>query len=836
MRVFYSLLLCLSVTATIQAQFTIEPLENNPVLSRYHIEQQRAQSELLERYTGNADDFSLRGDDCELNFPEYWVYSGETLSIFVDTVGMGLGTISLEDCSPLNYGAPALDTTMLTYVSNAGVDAGVDTVCVRFCPVSGDCQNLHYPILVKRRGMAYDMPGTNVAAEGIVETTCVSPTLTGDLYCSRLIDCQDDYQGENDQLVFMKYNEGVDTCFFYLAGRFGGTDMVCVEMCDVNTVCDTFKFPFHVITDTLGLPFFEDFSYNGPYPTAEKWLDKNVFINNTMAKDPPSIGVATFDGLDKGGSLYPHSGKADYLTSTYLDLSTYGVDDDVYLKFFVEPKGYGNGPPVADSLLLEFKTVDGQWVRIDAYEGGASGLPSFEFHSYPIDEERFLYDGFQFRFTNYVSPPIWLELWHLDYVLLDAHQTADNSFRDMAFTESPTSFLKTYTAMPVKQFVGHAGEEMTDTFYTHIYNHFTDEAQKNIENSLVVLTETKTGTVFPDFTLVNGADANIPRQEPIVRERINPSFGDFVNIMNTSFGEEEELDFELQYTLTVASQAPFAFVNDSIVTHVILDDYLAYDDGTAELKFVFKNPNDVNPEVAIKYHTNVDDTLKGVQIHFPRVGGDVGNMEFSLKIWVGSLDSEPVYEANFLRPVFPDDYGDILQGFTNYPLIDIYTTMLTPAFIPAGDFYIGIQQTSVADKGIRIGYDINGAHKSQIFKKTSGYDWSEFNPNTSGSLMVRAVFDEIEGTGVSGIEEGATAGEFSIFPNPAENVLEISLSGNENYNDYQVSLVDQLGRVLMTQNLTPQIDVTRYTPGVYYVRLRYSPTGSLAFKKLVIRR
>jgi len=835
MRVLYSFLLFLLVTVTVQAQYVIEPLKNNPTLSRYHIKQQQAQSKLLERYAGNTDDFSLRGDDCELDFPEYWVYSGETLNVFVDTVGMGLGTISLEDCSPLNYGTPTLDTTMLTYVSNTGVNAGVDTVCVKFCPVSGDCQILHYPILVKRRGVTYDMPGTDVAAEGIVETTCLSPSLTGELYCSRLIDCQDDYQGENDQWVFMKYNEGVDTCFFYLASRFGGTDMVCVEVCDVNTVCDTFRFPFHVIADTLGLPFFEDFSYEGPYPSAEKWLDKNVFINNTMAKNPPSIGMATFDGLDRGGSLYPNSGKADYLTSTYLDLSTVGVDDDVYLKFFVEPKGYGNGPSGVDSLLLEFKTMDGEWVRIDAYAGGASGLPPFEFHSYPIEEERFLYDGFQFRFTNYVSPPSRQELWNLDYILLDAHQTADNSFRDMAFTEPPTSFLKTYTAMPVKQFLGYAGEEMTDTFYTYIYNHFTDEEQKNIENSLILLTETKTGTVFPDFTLVNGADANIPRQEPVVRERINPSFGDFVNIMNTSFEETEALDFELQYNLTVASQAPFAFVNDSITTHVIMDDYLAYDDGTAELQFIFVNPNDVNPEVAIKYHTNVQDTLKGVQIHFPRVGVDVGSMEFSLKIWVGSLDSEPVYEANFLRPVFPDDFDEVLQGFTNYPLIDVYTDMLTPAFIPAGDFYIGIQQTSVADDGIPIGYDVNGAHKSQIFIKSSGNDWSVLDSNISGSLMVRAVFAEIEKTGVAGIDEGITD-VFSLFPNPTKDILEISLPDDENRSDFQISVLDQLGRVLMTQNLTPQIDVSHYTPGVYFVRLKHLPTGSLAFKKVIIRR
>lgn len=836
MRSLYTLFLVLLVNATINAQFTITPLDNNPTLSRYHAEQLKRESDLVERYSGHSvDEFDYRDDDCPLYFPEYWVYSGESINIFVDTIGFGMGSIALKDCSPLSYGTTSLDTTMLTYAANVGVDAGVDTVCVEFCPASGDCYNLRYPILVKRRGISYNMPTIDVEAEGIVETTCVSPALTGELHCSRLINCQDNYQGEGEQLVFMKYNPGVDTCFFYLASRFGGTDMVCVEVCDVNTVCDTFRFPFNVISDTLSLPFFEDFSCQGPYPSAKKWLDKNVYVNNDLAKNPPSIGFATFDGLDKSGGLYPVSGKADYLTSTYLDLSTFSLDDNIYLKFFAAPKGYGNGPSAIDSLLLEFKTIDGDWVRVDAYPGGASGIPPFEYHSYPIDNDQFLYKGFQFRFTNMVSPPSRLELWHVDYILLDAHQTADNSFRDMAFTEPPSSFLETYTAMPMKQFVGYADQEMTNRFYTHIYNHFTNEEEKNIEDSRILLKETNTETVFPAFTLVNGADANIPRQEPVLRERENPSYDEFVNLMNTAFTEEEGLDFELQYSLTVASQEPFAFVNDTVTTHVIIDDYLAYDDGTAELQFIFDNPNDLNPEVAVKYTTNVGDTLKGIQIHFPHVVSEMASMEFSLKIWLGNLDSDPVYEANFLNPIFPDDFSNVLQGFTNYPLIDVYTNELTPVYIPAGDFYIGIQQTSIADDGIAIGYDLNGANKSSIFIRNSGVTWSEFDPNILGSLMIRAAFNEITETGVAGVADAVNDDLFNLFPNPATNTVNIAIADGE-WKDYEVAVVDQLGRILTTQNLTAQIDVSNYAAGVYFVRVRHLPTGKTANKKIIIQR
>ena len=46
------------------------------------------------------------------------------------------------------------------------------------------------------------------------------------------------------------------------------------------------------------LPFFDDFAYEGPFPSAENWTNNQVFVNNTLANQPISIGVATFDGLD----------------------------------------------------------------------------------------------------------------------------------------------------------------------------------------------------------------------------------------------------------------------------------------------------------------------------------------------------------------------------------------------------------------------------------------------------------------------------------------------------------------------------------------------------------
>ena len=57
--------------------------------------------------------------------------------------------------------------------------------------------------------------------------------------------------------------------------------------------------------DTLSLPFFDDFSAEySIYPNCALWQDNHAFVNFDMASNPPSIGVATLDGLSHDGSPY----------------------------------------------------------------------------------------------------------------------------------------------------------------------------------------------------------------------------------------------------------------------------------------------------------------------------------------------------------------------------------------------------------------------------------------------------------------------------------------------------------------------------------------------------
>ena len=40
----------------------------------------------------------------------------------------------------------------------------------------------------------------------------------------------------------------------------------------------------------LSLPFFEDFLGETMYPDPGRWVDRSVYVNNTMAMDPVSRG------------------------------------------------------------------------------------------------------------------------------------------------------------------------------------------------------------------------------------------------------------------------------------------------------------------------------------------------------------------------------------------------------------------------------------------------------------------------------------------------------------------------------------------------------------------
>jgi hypothetical protein len=135
-------------------------------------------------------------------------------------------------------------------------------------------------------------------------------------------------------------------------------------------------------TDTLfspasvWLPFVDDFSSYTVYPDTALWANKQGFVNQSFAFNPPSIGCLTLDVVDEKGKIYAHAQEspfgADTVLSRPIRMDSVRIspvlhaeltsDDSVYFSFYYQPgggkgqpwEGLGDAPDAADSLVLEF--------------------------------------------------------------------------------------------------------------------------------------------------------------------------------------------------------------------------------------------------------------------------------------------------------------------------------------------------------------------------------------------------------------------------------------------------------------------------------------------------
>ena len=485
MRLIYALTALILLNIDLMAQIVVQPAEGNPVFrSLVNQEELRVAAEIEKIIGTNPFDNQAEShfNDCPPDFIGILLEAGQSIEfdLGIDTLVLGGGgnigdNISVLNGADLVYGTVNLDTTSLVYTANSSVlGAGSDVIKLEFCRATGGCDEFEYEVTVKRIGQTIVVNSTEVERE-VPYTFCLSDAdinFPGEKKCAQFIDCFDTYDGEGQNLFsFVDYNRP-DSCLIYYPNSFPGTDTICMVICDEFVVCDTFKIPFIVPGDTLttgDLPLFDDFVYEGPYPTKELWLDEQVYVNRTMAPNPPSYGMATFDGVDRKGRPYDFfDGVADKLTSKAIDISTLSPSDSLTLRFFVATKGYGKAPSIKDSLVVEFRDKDGFWKLVDGYPGFLNEpfvgdtLPPFERKIYRVTDPDFFHKAFQFRFKGYSSPGGMVDLWHVDYIWFGTLPVGETGefFDDAAFVNTPDFILDKYSSMPWWHFQGFEGQEL----------------------------------------------------------------------------------------------------------------------------------------------------------------------------------------------------------------------------------------------------------------------------------------------------------------------------------------------------------------------------------------
>ncbi|HLP19641.1 MAG TPA: hypothetical protein VK174_05040, partial [Chitinophagales bacterium] len=243
----------------------------------------------------------------------------------------------------------------------------------------------------------------------------------------------------------------------------------------------------------------------------KKWFDSYAYVNNTYPINPPTIGVATLDGLNEYGLPYNNStnqtyGTADYLTSKPINLAGITGADSVYLSFFYEARGLGDYPDRLDSLLVDFLDIAGIWHTVWSDTGYTTiGQASQKFKEVLIQvpdlpiANSYFHNVFQFRFRNKASLYGNNDHWHIDYVVLDKNRSAvDTIIQDIAFVYPLPTMLKNFTLMPADQF--NPATDLRDSIIISVHNmdpnannnppatNFTKEVNEVYPTSAIVLT------------------------------------------------------------------------------------------------------------------------------------------------------------------------------------------------------------------------------------------------------------------------------------------------------------------------------------------------------------
>lgn len=533
------------------------------------------------------------------------------------------------------------------------------------------------------------------------------------------------------------------------------------------------------------------------------WKDNYVYHNYTLAKDPWTLGVVSFDGLDENG--YPYlinstvSDYADRLTSKPIDMSDLAPNNEVYLSFLFQREGFGDAPEQEDSLILQFYSPSNdKWFHIWSTNGGP--VSDFEKVHIKIDEPAFFENGFQFRFINYGRLAGSLDHFHLDYVHLRAGSgEADTLFKDFAFVYPINTLLKDYTAVPWDHYKNNPEGKMSDAVKVVVRNgsNITENSQSG--TAWVEYNGVTEGT----FTL---SDYELTEHDPATNYAPLTTFVSYHDFSNGYRFDENKPGDKQTFSIHAQASVPYSqlTINDSTSSRQTFKNYYAYDDGTAEQAYGI---NGAQALLAYQFTPYEADSIIGVSMSFVPTVEDVTDKLFLITIWDDN-DGKPgnkIYEDDYFFPKSPI-YGYGQNAFVNYYLQD---TMKVPV---AGTFYIGWRQLD--DVKLCIGLDRNINNQDKIFYSVNGGStWT--NTVFEASLLIRPIFstalDASLGIEKITVQEKHT---FEAYPNPTNDWLTIR-SSHPNYRG--AVLMDLSGKIVREIEETT-VNIADLNTGVYLLR------------------
>ena len=595
------------------------------------------------------------------------------------------------------------------------------------------------------------------------------------------------------------------------------------------------------ITDTIQLPFIEDFSYKGPFPTGKYWRDSQVYINDHFAVSPPSYGVATFDNLSKKGKPYQalsgltHN-HCDSLTSNFINLQTYKngsntvlytLSDSIYLSFFYQAQGLGDITDKSDSLVLKFKNQSGQWQTVWKVNGTKVG--GFKQVMIGIKDNQYLIPNFQMRWINYAKSTGNMNQWHLDYIRLKSSRSAkDTLVKDVAINAVPVGPLLVYESLPYKHYQANIAANKASEHKVILHNN--DSNAVNVQYKCEV--RNMYNQVIQNYPLSASA-RNIKKFSDS-----SEAFSAFTS-MDTLSGKNPYI--KLKYTIVPLSSDIVPSIYNSIGNNneytktLRFNNYLAYDDGSAEGGFGLDYGSlPAGPGYAAQRYTMfITDTLRALSVFFNRSANDIQFKSFDFIIW--KTISEPPASTtsnDFIlkRITMPTAvYTDSLNGFTTIVLD-------TAIVLNQSVFYIGWQQNM--NFMLNIGYDRNykylhqGGRNPNLFYNLNGY-WENVSNTITGAVMIRPIIGEALPKQTQ-VEAQTIPIAIQIFPNPITQGQSLQFISKSSVN--YCTIYDLTGKLMQSEQVMADqsLSLKVLSPGMYMVNCTLI-NGQVTTTKLIIQ-
>lgn len=565
-------------------------------------------------------------------------------------------------------------------------------------------------------------------------------------------------------------------------------------------------------TDTLLLPFIDDFALESLYPSAEKWSDRQVFINNTYSVKQPSMGMATFDCLDEYGQLYDHVSSgvfaSDNLTSSPLDLILQPADS-IYLSFLYEAGGVADMPENDDSLTLSFWAPEEErWYSIWRAEGGTTN--GFRNVMIPIRESRFLKKGFRFMFTGYASlsgiatDPSRAgnaDQWNIDHVMLDKGRSVnDTVLHDVALTLPQRSLVKEYEAMPWRHFRQAYLSVMSPAAAINYRNN--DTIVRNVTRHITIK-DLLQNVVVSDF------DAGAVNVEPLTENKYDAPL---IYTFNSSSTDSALF----LVTVSLITDDFDAKTNDTIRYYQRFPDYFAVDDGTAEAGYGINGQGSRNAMVALKFRSFIPDSVKALKICFNDAYDNTNQSGFDIMVWADDNGKPGVLLGTTDGPVA--DPGTAINGFVTY-LFD------KPVFVN-GDFWVGWKQLS--DKFLNAGLDMNTVLAGRHYYSLSG-SWEP--SQTPGTVMLRPVMRGTESATSS--DDGTLLNDlFMIYPNPSRGQVTL-IASDRAPEDFIIDVISVTGARVMSLARTDHPDFSSLLSGTYMIIIKTREGRPLSLMRFI---